>query len=461
MAARVRGKVGAAFLIFSFVLSAGAQERSWTVRPEWVRAHEEFLASDLLRGRGSATPDEGIAAQYVGTRFESYGLKPVDGKYVQKIELQQPKLDGHSVLRLGNSGEMQEDRDYALVWSSGESLSGALQKIPAANLSSAQAQSGAVVLVTGKVEMRPLLAAVSRLSRQGARAVLADCPPFLEYYEAQGDETAVPVTFAGTPPTEQERSTVLLLKQDATSQLAALADGTPIALTVHATPETRYTYNAIGVLPGRDAQAKPVLLTAHLDHLGVGKPVNGDAIYNGANDDASGTTAVMELAHALAAGSQPRRTVYFVCFGSEERGQFGDRYFRDHPPVPLDRFDANIEFEMMAVQDPGLPKGTMFMTGWERSNLGPTLKAHGAHIGPDPYPKEHYFERSDNYTLAKAGVVAQTIGGANMDNYHKPSDDLAHVDLALLRDMIQSLVAPLRWLVNADFVPAWKPGGKP
>src|SRR6202041_727240 len=105
----------------------------------------------------------------------------------------------------------------------------------------------------------------------------------------------------------------------------------------HALPDTkpRQTFNAIGYLAGTDPAAGTLLLTAHLDHLGVGRPVSGDSIYNGANDDAAGTTAVLELAHALAAGPRPRRSVLFVCYGSEEIGELGSTYFGHHPPVPL------------------------------------------------------------------------------------------------------------------------------
>ncbi|HEU5451070.1 MAG TPA: M28 family peptidase [Terriglobales bacterium] len=460
MANRPCGRILAAAFFLS-CLSAAAQA-PWTVRPEWVRAHEEFLASDALHGRGSATPDEGVAAQYVGTQFEAYGLKPVNGTYVQKIGISEPEVDGHSTLRMGPAGELQEKTDYDLVRWSGEGDSGPLVKVSAGELDSAKPAAGSVVLVTGTPELRALAGASRRLATLGIRAVMAECPALHNMFEKEADgETDVASRLAGSPPDPSEQRTLLVLTNSAAGKMGALADGSEIALSVHAKWSERTTYNAIGVLPGSDAQAHPILLTAHLDHLGIGRPVNGDDIYNGANDDASGTTAVMELAHALAAGRRPRRTVYFVCFGSEETGQFGDRYFRDHPPVALTDFAANVEFEMLAEQDPGLPKGTMFMTGWERSNLGPALKQHGAHIVPDPYLKQRYFERSDNYTLAKAGVVAQTIGGANMEHYHQPSDDLAHADLELLRSLIQSLIEPVRWLANSEFTPAWNAGGRP
>src|SRR3546814_3260280 len=97
----------------------------------------------------------------------------------------------------------------------------------------------------------------------------------------------------------------------------------------------------------------------------------------GANDDASGTTAVIEIARALAAGKQPKRSILFVCYGSEEIGLYGSKYFGEHPPVPLDRIVANIEFEMIGAQDAKLPKDTLMMTGDERSNLGEVIQAHG------------------------------------------------------------------------------------
>ena len=190
--------------------------------------------------------------------------------------------------------------------------------------------------------------------------------------------------------------------------------------------------------------------------------MNGDAIYNGANDDAAGTTAVLELAHALAAGPQLKRSVLFVCYGSEEPGELGSTYFGEHPPVPLKSLVANLEFEMIGTQDPKMPKGVLLLTGWERSNLGPTLKEHGALLGPDPYPEQHFFERRDNYALALKGVVAHTAAGwGTAPTYHQPNDDLAHLDIAVHDGGDPVLVEPVRWLASSDFKPEWNAGGQP
>jgi Zn-dependent M28 family amino/carboxypeptidase len=171
---------------------------------------------------------------------------------------------------------------------------------------------------------------------------------------------------------------------------------------------------------------------------------------------------VLELARALAAGPQPQRTIYFVCYGSEELGGLGSTYFREHSPVPIDRIAVNLEFEMIGNQDPKMSKGKLLLTGWGRSNLGPTLLQHGALVGDDPYPEEHFFERSDNYPLALKGVVAQTAAGwGTPPTYHKPNDDISHLDFAFLTEAIQSLIEPVRWLANSDFVPQWLPGKNP
>jgi Zn-dependent M28 family amino/carboxypeptidase len=217
-------------------------------------------------------------------------------------------------------------------------------------------------------------------------------------------------------------------------------------------------------LRGRDAgqRKKTILLSAHLDHLGIGAPVNGDNIYNGADDDASGTTAVLELARALGAGPKPRRTVIFALFGSEEIGGLGSLYFREHPPLPLKDMVADLEFEMLGRPDPKLAKDTLWLSGWKRSNLGPELAAHGAKLVGDPHPEQNFFRRSDNYVLAKKGVVAQTVSSFGLHkDYHQPSDDLAHIDFQHMDRAIGSLIEPVEWLLNSDFIPKWNEGGQP
>jgi hypothetical protein len=231
------------------------------------------------------------------------------------------------------------------------------------------------------------------------------------------------------------------------------------------TPRTQ-TWNAIAILRGTDPAGETILLTAHLDHLGVAKPdpakPNADLIYNGADDDASGTTAVLTLAHAFATGARPRRTIVFALFGSEEIGGFGNAAFLAHPPVPLASIVANLEFEMIGRADPAIPANSLWLTGYDRSNLGPEIAKHGAALLADPHPAENFFQRSDNYALARQGIVAQTVSSFGLHkDYHQPSDELAGIDFAHLTSAIASMVEPIRWLANSTFRPTWNPGGKP
>ena len=228
------------------------------------------------------------------------------------------------------------------------------------------------------------------------------------------------------------------------------------------TPRTE-TWNAIAILRGSDLAGEAILLSAHLDHLGVG-PANaaGDTIYNGADDDASGTSAVLALAHAFAADPRPRRTIVFALFGSEELGGLGNAGFLKRPPVPLASIVANLEFEMIGRPDPAVPEGTLWLTGFDRSTLGPELARHGARLVADPRPAQNFFQRSDNFALARQGIIAHTVSSFGLHkDYHQPSDELAAIDFPHMANAIESMVEPIRWLASTTWKPAWNPGGKP
>lgn len=221
------------------------------------------------------------------------------------------------------------------------------------------------------------------------------------------------------------------------------------------------TWNAIGVIKGTEP-GEAILLSAHLDHLGVNDTLSGDKIYNGADDDASGCIAVLELARVLAAGQRPRRTIYFICFGSEERGGYGSRYFIANPPVPLTEIVANLTFEMLGRPDKKVPAGSLWLTGFELSTLGPELARQGAALVADPHPEQNFFRRSDNFPLALRGVVAHTVSSFGLHNdYHQPSDDISKIDFPFMTRSLNSLVKPVQWLTNSTFRPAWLPGKAP
>jgi len=222
--------------------------------------------------------------------------------------------------------------------------------------------------------------------------------------------------------------------------------------------------NVVGVLQGSDPAVRDsaVLIDAHYDHLGIGRAVNGDSIYNGADDDASGVVAVLEIARALAAGPKPRRTVIFAATTGEEVGLLGTRWYLQHPVVPVAQMSANLEIEMIGRPDSlaGGP-GRAWLTGFERSTMGETFARAGLPIGPDKRPDQQFFERSDNIAFARLGVPAHTLSSYNMHtDYHEPSDDLAHADIPHMTAVIRAGAAAARLLADG-VAPRWNANGRP
>ena len=221
--------------------------------------------------------------------------------------------------------------------------------------------------------------------------------------------------------------------------------------------------NVVAVIRGSDPVLKNevVLVDAHFDHLGVGKPVNGDSIYNGADDDASGVVTVLAVARALAAGPPPKRTVLFVATTGEELGLFGTRWLIGHFPVPIDSLRANLEIEMIGRPDPLTGAGKAWLTGYERTTMGAEFKAAGLAIFPDPHPEQQFFQRSDNIAYAEMGIPAQTLSSYGLHtDYHAVTDDMSRVDIQHMTAVISTAIAAVRMLADGPPV-TWLPGGKP
>jgi hypothetical protein len=429
--------------------SASAASAGWTVKREQVAAEERFLASDALQGRGSATRDEAIAAAYVASQFKSFGLTAAPGQadMFQTATVIKPRLHGEATVRVDGAvvagaqlliGPQVDVGGKAVVFAADDVLT-----MPASD----------VVISTSKAS--PLVVGQTAMSKHVKLLILKESFLTKGLYKAQGG-TDMASHLQGT---QIVRTAVATLPAEAFDRVAT-HPGAAVTLTLPPmTEEKATTTNVIGYLKGRDPEAGTLVVSAHLDHLGV-RP--DGTIMHGANDDASGVVAVMELARAMAAGKPPKRSVLFIGYGSEEIGKYGSTWFAAHPVVPLADIVANIEFEMVGQQDPKLPKGALFVTGSERSTLWGALKAHGAPVVGDTDPAQHYFERSDNWPLAQAGVVAHTLAGwTTTPTYHQASDTFETIDLTFMTGAIQAMVAPLRWLADSDFRPAWTAGGRP
>jgi len=223
--------------------------------------------------------------------------------------------------------------------------------------------------------------------------------------------------------------------------------------------------NVIGYIEGSDPSLRNeyVLMTAHYDHIGVTKAVNGDSINNGADDDAAGTIAVLQVARLLAKGAvKPRRTIVFAAMTGEEVGLLGTRWFIDHPVRPLSQLVANLEVEMIGRPDSlAGGAGKAWLTGYERSTLGDQLRDGGIPIVPDRRPSQRFFERSDNIAFARMGIPAHTLSTFNLHaDYHTVRDEAQYADPAHMSRVIEAAAQAMMILANGP-KPTWHPNGQP
>jgi peptidase M28-like protein len=283
---------------------------------------------------------------------------------------------------------------------------------------------------------------------------------------------SAPALFRGSPHTWEE---IARLAKDG-SPLPSF----PMPVRIRAHVEERSwrvrSPNVIGVIRGSDPKLRDeyVLLTAHLDHLGVGAPVSGDSVYNGAMDNASGVATLLEVARALERGPRPRRSVLIATLTGEEEGLYGSAYLVLHPPVPMARIVAELNVDMVL---PIVPLEHMIVFGLDESTLGDrateVARRHGVATQRDPEPQRNLFIRSDQYNLIRAGVpsISFVTGYApgtqaeeilrqwRRDRYHAPSDDLEqpvdHHAAALWNEILLDLI---RDTADRADQPHWKSG---
>lgn len=215
--------------------------------------------------------------------------------------------------------------------------------------------------------------------------------------------------------------------------------------------------NVVGIIPGSERKNEYVIFSAHYDHIGVMRPVEGDSIANGADDDASGVTAVITLANHFNKIKSNKRTLIFVLFTAEEMGGFGSQYFSKQ--LNPDEVVAMFNIEMI-----GKPsifgENSGFMTGYEMSSLGEIVKKNlektPFKIHPDPYPKQQLFYRSDNKTLAELGVPAHSFSSDPIDVdkfYHTVNDEVETLNLTHLTQMIKAIAAGSESVISGKDTP--------
>lgn len=250
------------------------------------------------------------------------------------------------------------------------------------------------------------------------------------------------------------------LNPDAGDVVFVLTSTIPKTFSIEATHqfEEKKLANVVGEIKGKSKPNEYVIFSAHYDHLGIGKPVNGDSIYNGANDDASGTTAVILLAKYFKALNNNERTIIFVAFTGEESGGLGSNYFSTHLQSPL-QVMAMFNIEMIGTESKwGM--NSAYITGFEKTNMGEILQKNlqgsAFTFYPDPYTEENLFYRSDNATLARLGVPAHTISTSKMDNepnYHKASDEISTLNMDNMSEIIKAIAISSTSIIEGKDTP--------
>lgn len=433
-----------------------------------LEAHVAYLA-EYCEGRRTGSEGEQRAGEYLAMRLAEAGLLPAgdlgpEGKptYFQDVHLVRRFLEGEPVLELLGEGEnrllLTPDEHFRVE--SVAPLEGEFDLGSATSLTPLEGVVPDAILTT---DSHPRTR--NWLSRQaaGSRPRLVVCAgggrgqtrePRLER-ESQLSTTAI-----------------VSLQRDVLSRVVA-GEFQRARLVVRARTETLIARNVVAHLPAApsaevEAQApQAIVLSAHYDHLGTreprqGEPEGADLVFDGADDDASGVAAVLELAEALALGPAPKREVVVLLATAEEVGLLGTYHYLDNPVVPLDRTALNLNFEMLGRPDPMLGAGRLWLTGFERTNLGPTLLEKGLDIAVDPRPEENFFQRSDNYAFARLGIPAQTLSsfGKHRD-YHRESDAWWTLDYEHMATALEPALEIVRLAASGELSPEWLPGGKP
>lgn len=488
-------------------------------------AHVVFLADDKLEGRNTGSEGYKTAARYVATEFERNGISPAGAKgYYQPMEFRALQIDDEkSVLELVRGGKAEklsfaEDANFNLRSDLAPSfeaeavfvghglvipeaklddlagldlkgkiavcLSGAPKEVPSA-LQAHYSSAGERWKALRAAGAAGLLSIANPKSMDipWERATLARLNPSMSLtdeklfetpglrFSASFNPARAEKLFAGTGRTFAE-----ILKLADTNQPLPKFE---LKCSLRARPVIRRSevesMNVVGRIAGADPQLKNehVVLSAHLDHVGVGQPINGDRIYNGAMDNATGIASLLETARlAREAGLKPRRSLIFLAVTGEEKGLQGSKFFAHYPTVPKNGIVANINMDMFL---PLFPLKYLEVQGLDESTLGDAVRAvarrHGVEAIADQEPARNRFIRSDQYSFIRQGVPAlafkfgfqpgskeqQIMKDWLRERYHAPSDDLAQpVDKEGAARFNRILVDLLAEIANAPERPRWK-----
>jgi hypothetical protein len=506
-------------LFFCIALTAAEPAEKW-----W--AHVTFLASDTMRGRDTGSPEHRKAAEYIAAEFKKAGLEPggTNG-YFQPIKFRSRRIvEEKSSIQLSRPSSqtagivenvvLGEEATFSMRIEPESSVDAEIVfagyglQVPEAkfdDLAGLNVRGKIVMLMTGGPSNipGPLLAHYQNtrweyLKKAGAigtfsiqnpkgqdipwdRSKLSRFMPAVAIADPALDETLGQQVAVTVNPAKADR--FLEGSGHTMQELLALSnDGKPLPhFPIPARARIRVTIdaqalesdNVIGILRGTDPKLRDeyIVISAHLDHVGAGEPINGDRIYNGAMDNASGIATLIETAAAAAARHANKRTLVFAAVTAEEKGLLGSRYYANKPTVPARNIVANLNTDMFL---PLFPLKSLIVQGLEESDLANDLKAVARPLAievlSDPEPERNAFVRSDQYSFIKTGVPALSLkvgftkGSAEheivkkwrTERYHAPSDDLAQpIDRQAAEDFGKVYLALVEAVANRPARPRW------
>jgi putative aminopeptidase FrvX len=417
-------------LVLCYGLMVQAQSIDKIISVNKVTEIETVLSADDMQGRRAFTPGIDKASVYIESLFKKVGLETFDGAtdYKQEFTMTESKRTGLKVQIDGNAID------------EGDMISFSYQ--PEVSFT----------------EESPI--AVVRI-----RAGDSFGPKFYEYY--QGDINLLVLVDNSFKKSIQNMRHMTQMAANPGNNTVVFVFGpseaTHFSIEATNTITTQKLNNVVGILKGKSKPNEYVVFSGHYDHLGLGSPAEGsehdsqDSIYNGANDDAAGTTAVIMLAEYFKKMNNNERSIIFTAFVAEELGGYGSKYFSKQ--LDPEKIVAMFNLEMIGTESKW-GKNSAYITGFDKSNMGDILQKNleGSifKFHPDPYPEQQLFYRSDNATLARLGVPAHTISTSKMDNepnYHKASDEIGTLDMNNMTEIIKAIAISSSTIVSGKDTP--------
>ncbi len=469
-----------------------------TITTADARARLEFISSDLMRGRDTPSPELNIIASYLVSNYEAMGFTAggEGGGFLQwyPYPLRRMQAAGTRMELAGGAApvSLALNRDFYALGGTAQRLAGPLVYVGRAP----DAATGegtlrgriAVAAIPGaptrdwRLERNRIRGAARRAGASGVVYVLGPewTADSVAKYAGQaarpsrtlGTELGYPQFFVTQEAAGRIFQAARLdLARQWTAGAAAAFRPVPLggvtlnaAVPVEQVDEARAP-NVVAVWPGSDPVLKNeyVVLSAHMDHVGVGQAVNGDSIYNGADDDGSGTTGILEVARAFASmGMRPKRSIVILHVSGEEKGLLGSEWFSEHPTLPLAQIVADINIDMIGRNNPD----SVVVIGKSYSTLGATVNAvQRAHpdlhltLADDIWPQERFFFRSDHFNFARKEVPAIFFFSGVHPDYHQPSDEVSKIDFDKLTRIARMAFFTAWEVANAPQRPTWDPRG--